>query len=586
MTRGSQGAAWSRGAAGAPPAPRLETSVLLASVAVNLLSLGLPIVILQIYDRILPNQSYETLAALSLSLCVVLLLDGFFRTARSYITGWNAARYEHQAACRMVDRLLGCDLRTIESISAGAHLERIQAVDQMREYLAGQARLVMIDLPFVGLFLALIWFIGGALVLVPLALLGLLGFAAMVIGRRLRTTLAERTELDNRRYSFMIEVLSGVQTVKLMAMEALMQRRYERLTENGASNTYRSVFLSNTAQNLGGLVTNVIMAAVAAVGASSVIAGELTIGGLAASTLLAGRAVQPLLRGLSLWPLFQNIGLARERIDAHFDLVPESNPFAREAPKISGGFSFENVSYAFNEGGPPLLDALDLEVRSGEAIGVTGDTGSGKTTLLLLIMGMLKPTSGRVLFDGLDIGACDAKSLREQIAYLPQSAQLFQGTILENLTLFEGRDATEQALEASRLLRLDEVITRLPLGYHTKVGDGAQDDLPAGLKQGIVMARALVRKPRLILFDEANSAFDTKADAVLKMALGRLKRQATMVLISHRPSLLALADRVYSLQEGKLVHEPDRGAQLLLSGPGKKPGRGIEGPPGDGRLAR
>lgn len=586
MFRSSRSEAWSRGLAGAPPAPRLEASVLLASLALNVLSLGLPIVILQVYDRILPNQSYKTLSVLILSLCVVLLLDGFFRTARSYITGWNAARYEHKTACRMVDRLLGCDLRAIESVSSGVHLDRIQSIDQVREYHAGQARLVMIDLPFVVLFLGLIWFIAGTLVIVPLALLALLGLCAWAIGRRLKGVLEERTHLDDRRHSFIIEVLTGIQTVKLLAMEALMQRRYERLTENGSTNTYRTVILSNLAQNLGGMLTNLIMASVAAYGASFVIAGELTIGGLAASTLLAGRAVQPLLRALSLWALFQNISLANERIAALFELAPETKYDAETMPEISGGFSFEGVSYAFDEGEAPLLDNVNLDVAAGEIVGITGDTGSGKTTLLLLAMGMLKPTAGRVLFDGIDISRRDRESFRQQIAYLPQSANLFQGSILDNLTLFQGRAALEPALEASRMLRIDEIITRLPQGYDTRVGDGAQDDLPAGTKQGIAMARALARRPRLILFDEANSSSDSRSDAVLKEALGQWKGKTAMVLISHRPSLLALADRTYFLENGKLVNPSERSEPARSKpGPQSAPHPESEGASSKGRVA-
>lgn len=543
---------WSRGRAGPVGAPRLEPSVLWASFAINLLSLGLPIVILQVYDRILPNQAYETLAVLILSLCVVLLLDGFFRSARSYLTGWTAARFEHMTACRMVDRLLGSPLAAFESNPPGVHLDRLQSVDQLREFYAGQARLIMIDLPFVVLFLGLIWFIAGLLVLIPVVLLALLGVATWAIGRELKETLAQRRDLDDRRYSFIIEILNGIHTVKLLAMEALMQRRYERLQENGAATTYRTIVLSNLAQNLGGLLTNVIMATVAAVGATYVVAGNLTIGGLAACTLLSGRAVQPMLRALSLWTQIQSITLAKDRAQELFTLEPETAEDAAPAAEISGAFSLEDLRFAYEPGGTVQLDGIDLSVGAGEVIGITGDTGCGKTTLLMLIRSMFRPTSGRVLFDGVDATTMDPQSLRDQIGYLPQNAVLFQGTILENLAMFRGRRATESAMEASQQLQIHEAINRLPAGFETPVGTGSQDDLPAGLRQGIAMARALATKPKLLLFDDANSAFDSRSDARLKAVLQEIKGNATIVLVSHRPSLLSLADRIFLLQDGKL----------------------------------
>ena len=296
---------WSYGWQDTPEPPLVGTSVLLATLTLNVLSLGLPIVILQVYDRILPNAAVETMFWLTLGLCVILLLDGFFRTARSYVAGWNAARYEHGAACRAVDRLLGSDIGSFEREAPGAYLDRMQAIDVLRDYYAGQARLLLVDLPFVLLFLGLIWFIGGVLVLLPIVLLGIFAVVAFVTGRELKQALASRSEIDDRRFNFIIEVLSGIHTVKLMAMEALLQRRYEKLQENGASSTYRATFLSNVAQNLGALLSNLTMVSVASVGAIYVMSGQLTIGGLAACTLLAGRTVQPLLRALGLWTQLQ-----------------------------------------------------------------------------------------------------------------------------------------------------------------------------------------------------------------------------------------------------------------------------------------
>ena len=552
---------WSRGATAMPGAPQVGPSVLLASLSINLLSLALPVVILQVYDRILPNSATETLLFLMVGLVVVLMLDGILRVVRSHITGWTAARFEHLAGCAAVDRLLSTDITAFERDAPGIHLDRISAIDALRDFHAGQAKLLIVDLPFVLLFLGLIWIIAGPLVLVPVVLLAVLAVTAILVGLALKQSLHERADLDDRRYNFIIEALSGIHTVKVMAMEALLQRRYERLQESGAATTYRSTFLSNVATAIGSLFSNLTMVSVAAVGATYVMATELSIGGLAACTLLAGRAVQPLLRALGLWTQFQNIQVASQRVDTLFSLEPEARAADDDAGKLSGAVELQDVSFAYGADEPTLFDKINLKIKPGEIIGVCGGTGSGKTSLLMLMMNALRPTEGRVLFDGIEVSHYKPDTLRRQVAYLAQNAVLFQGTILENITMFRGSEATEAGLAAAQLLGLDKQIHRLPAGFETRVGDGAQDELPTGLKQGIVMARALAGNPCLILFDEANSALDSRSDSVLKGALQSLKGGPSMVLVSHRPSMLKLADRVFEIDNGKLVQRPTDGAK-------------------------
>lgn len=568
---------WSRGAAAMPSSPRVGVAVLLASLSINVLSLGLPVVILQVYDRILPSAATETLLFLIVGLSVVLMLDGVLRVARSFITGWTAARFEHLASCAAIDRLLSTDITSFERDAPGIHLDRINGIDALRDFHAGQAKLLLVDLPFVLLFLGLIWIIAGPLVLVPLILLALLAITAILVGRSLKQSLHDRADLDDRRYNFIIEALSGIQTVKVLAMEALLQRRYERLQESGAATTYRSTFLSNIATAVGSLFSNLTMVSVAAVGATYVMASELSIGALAACTLLAGRAVQPLLRALGLWTQFQNIQVAEQRVERLFSLEPEARDAEETAGRLSGAIELQDVSFAYGEDEPVLLDSVNLKVEPGEIIGVSGGTGSGKTSLLMLMMNALRPTGGRVLCDGIDVSRFKPDTLRRQIAYLAQGAILFQGTILENITMFRGSEAVEQALAAAQLLGLDKQIHRLPAGFETRVGDGAQDELPNGLKQGIVMARALAGDPRVILFDEANSALDSRSDSVLKAALQSLKGGPTMILVSHRPSLLKLADRVFAIEHGTIVQ---LGAESDQAASGQKGPAGNSGQSG------
>ncbi len=542
---------WSPAASELSNLPRPSRGVTAASLTINVLSLALPAVLLQIYDRIIPNTATDTLLILMLGLVVALLIDAVLRVARSNILGWHAAQFEQIAGCRAVDRLVSSDIGSFEREAPGVHLDRLNAVDTLRDFLSGQAKILVVDLPFVLLFLALVAFIGGWLVLVPLAALVLLAGAALLVGRRLKLALESRATLDDRRYSFIIEVLTGINTVKGLAMEAQMQRRYDRLQESSAASTYDTTFFSNLAQGLGAGFSNLTMVGVGALGSILVIDGQLSIGSLAACTLLAGRSVQPPLRALSLWTQFQNITVARERLQQIFDMEPEAAAGSAPAGEIQGEIELRNLTFGY-PGSAPLFKGVNLKIASGEVIGVSGDSGSGKSTLLMLILDALKPSKGEIRFDGQNIRDLNPHTLREQIAYLPQSAMLFKGTIMDNLTSFGGPAKINQALEAARLLRLDEAINRLPGGYETRVGEGAFEALPTGLQQGIAMARALAGTPKVVLFDEANSGLDQRSDETLKTAIASLKGSATVILVSHRPSLLALADRQFLLRDNQL----------------------------------
>jgi len=571
MTATARGAPHSsRHVAGKIPRLPIGGQVVLATVAVNILSLGLPLVMLHVYDRIIPNGATGTFGWLILGLAVVLLLDAGLQVIRGYVVGWEAARLEHVTSCGALNHVLESEIDDFEKDAPGVHLSRFQAIDTLRDYYAGQARLALVDLPFVFLFLALIWLIGGAIVIIPVVLLFLLALAAFGLGSLLKEAVEDRVTLDSRRYSFVLEVLEGIHTIKLLGMETLMQRRYERLQEQGASGTYRTVLLSNAVQSLGVIFSRLTIVMVAGFGGMLASFDQLTIGGLAACTLLAGRCLQTPLRSLALWTQFQKADVARRKLGQLFDLRREPGEDLDEIGEIRGELELRDVSFGY-AGGKPVLSGLNLKAAPGEVVGISGKAGCGKSTLLMVTMGLLKPTSGQVLFDGIDTSERDPHSLRRQIAYLPQNEVLFQGTILENLTLFRGSGSVEACLSASRLLGLDLAIHRLPAGYHTKVGDGADNDLPAGVKQTIAMARALANGARVILFDEANNALDRNADEMLKTALARLKGKVTMVMVSQRPSLLALADHVYDLRQGDLVLRKPRSTSTKPRGrPGSK----------------
>ena len=537
--------------------------LIIASVFINLLALAMPLTLLQVYDRIIPNSAEGTLILLISGVGTALILEACLRQGRSYVSGWMGARFEHLAGVAAVERLLNVSIVDYERQGSGVHLERFNALGPLKEFYAGQAILSLCDLPFAVLFLSAMYYLAGHLVLVPIALIIFFALAAMIVGNRLRKALESRMMADDRRYSFIIEVLGGIHTVKGLAMEEQMIRRYERLQETCATADYNVALHSSSASSTGALFSQLVLFCVVGYGATFVIDGELTVGGLAACTMLAGRSMQPLQKAVGIWTRFQSIQLSLDRVRQLFHMEEEKPAGLPLLPPIRGNLKLENMSFSYgkNKDGddlPAVFKNINLDIESGETIGITGSGSSGKTTLLYIIMGVFAPSEGRILADGMDLHQYDPSSIRRQIAYLPQEGALFNGTILENVTMFRD-EKIDEALDISRLLGLDNVVAHMPHGYETKVGDGAGDKLPKGIKQRIAIARALVDKPRVLLFDEANAAMDSAGDSTLRNLLERLKGRVTLILVTPRPSMLSLADRIFDIEDAQLVErQPEK----------------------------
>ena len=545
--------------------PRVDPALWAVSVAINLLSLALPLFILLIYDRILPNAATNTLAVLAIALVGVAVVDTGLRLGRAQMLNWSATTFEHRTNCAAVSHLLAADAMDYERTSPGTHLDRLRAIQTLRAFHGSEARLQSLDLPFALLFFVLIWAIAGPLVVVPVLIMAAMLAIGAILGRRLKNALGARAKLDDKRQSLLMEILAGIQSIKGRQMEDLMLRRYERLQEAGSALTYDSVFFSQAAQTLGTIVSNLTFLAVGAIGAAGIIDGRLTIGELAAATLLSGRAVHPMLSALSLWTRYQSLQLAQDRVEELFATELEPDSANKDAEfELRNGVRLIDVSYG-SSSGVPGLSGIDLEVRVGEIIGIAGNTASGKSHLLRLLAGEVAPTKGQVLYDSKDVADIAPERVQCQVAQVSATPALFKGTILENLCLFRGPGHVGRALAAARSVGLDSIVSRLPRGYETVVAAGAEDELSLGIRQMLATARAIAAKPRLMLLDQVDNSLDHASDKALRAALADLRSTTAIVIVSHRPSTLAIADRTYQLENGRL-HLVQPAAKVLVAG--------------------
>ena len=530
-----------------------QPSVLMSSLAINILALALPTVILQVYDRIIPNQAIGTFIFLILGMLGVVIIDTALRIFRSSILSWHGAKFDHRESLKAMNIILDSDNQAFEDNTAGYYLDKIQALEQIQEFYSGQSVLLIMDLPFVILFIGLIWVIAGPLVLIPISLLLIFLVVAFITGRKLRVALETRYTMEDRRQNFIIESLKGIHTIKSMAMEALMLRRYEKLQHQSAESVYELSRVNSIVQGIGATFSQLAVVIFVGVGSIFVINGDLTVGALAAGTMLSSRVLQPGLKAMGFWTQFQSLQLALDKVNQLYSLPAESGGEHKNKQGLSGQIELRNVSFRYPHQEENLLSNVSLQIKAGEAIGITGNNGVGKSTLISLLSGFTQPSEGQILLDDKAMLDYETEFLRSQIGIMPQKGVLFEGTILENMTLYREGEALEQALELSKILGLEEIVARLPDGLETQIGGAAVDTLSEGVRQKIIMVRSLVGHPKIILFDDANANFDIKNDNRLLRVIEQLKGKRTMVIVSHRPSFLRLCDRQLEIKDNQLV---------------------------------
>ncbi|OPX57085.1 ATP-binding cassette, subfamily B [Oceanospirillum multiglobuliferum] len=532
-----------------PDLRKLLPIILLSSLLSNLFALALPLGILQIFDRILKNQSQDTLFFVVFGIILILILEEFLKMINGTVTNWLGARFRHKSGMKVLEKYFYMPFRLYAKEEAGAYAEKIQTVGKVADVYSGSALLVLVDLPFVFVFIFAIYLIAGNLVFIPLFIIFLFSLATILFGRWMYSQIEQRDLNDERRISFLTEVLAGILSVKTMSVENIMLRRYERLKETSATQGERLFFGNTLSSNLGSVMSQLMIVLVIFFGSILVVKGDITSGALAACMMLSVRSLQPLRKGLSTWMRYQTFIAGDKRLTEVFKQPGSPDTTLPALNEVTKSIEMANVTLDYgSRGNKPLFKELNFLIPVNSCIAIRGDSGSGKSSLLSLLNGFEYPDTGTVLIDGVPISDYSSESVRKRIALLPQVGAVFAGSILENLTLFN--PALEaRALELSEELGLDILVAGMTQGYQTPLGEGSNESVPMGVRQLIAIVRALVSDPDVILVDEANSSLDFEGDKKLRLLLEKRKGTATIILVTSRPSLLKLADAVYKIDD-------------------------------------
>ena len=542
------------------------TEVLAASFFLQLFALVTPLFFQVVIDKVLVHRGLTTLDVLIIGLITVSIFETVLAALRTYLFSHTTNRIDVELGARLFRHLMALPIAYFEARRAGDSVARVRELENIRNFLTSSALTLVIDLFFTVVFLAVMFYYAPLLTWVVIASFPF--YVALSAGATpiFRRRLDEKFNRGAENQAFLVESITGVETLKAMAVEPQMQRRWEEQLAGYVQASFAVLSLGNWASQAVQLISKIVTALTLYFGAYLVIEGKLTVGELVAFNMLAGRVAQPILRLAQLWQDFHQARLSIQRLGDILNAVPEPtfSP-GRTAPSaISGSIDFDHVDFRYRLDGPQVLKTITLHVPPGQVLGIVGPSGSGKSTLAKLVQRLYVPEGGRVLVDGIDIAAIDVAWLRRQIGVVLQENVLFNRSVRDNIALSDPSYPMDRVIAAAKLAGAHDFILEMSEGYDTIVGERGST-LSGGQRQRVAIARALIGDPRIVIFDEATSALDYESERIVQENMRRIAQGRTVLIIAHRLSTVARADRIITLERGRVVEDGTHD-QLIRSG--------------------
>ncbi|MEH2533496.1 subfamily B ATP-binding cassette protein HlyB/CyaB [Bradyrhizobium sp. AZCC 1588] len=535
---------------------RLLGEVLVASFFLQFFALISPLFFQVVIDKVLVHRSMSTLDVLIIGLVALTVFEAVLETLRVYLFAHTTNRIDVELGARLFRHLMALPIAYFQARRVGDSVARVRELENIRQFLTSSALTLVIDLLFTVVFLAVMFYYSTTLTLIVLAsfpfYIGISVGAAPLFRRRLD----EKFNRGSENQAFLVESVTGVETLKAMAVEPQMQRRWEEQLAGYVGASFRVLSLNNTASQAVQMINKLVIAATLYFGARLVIGGDLTVGELVAFNMLAGRVSTPVLRLAQMWQDFHQARLSIDRLGDILNTIPEPsfNPGRAALPPIRGQVTFEHATFRYRINGPEVLHNVSFNVQPGQVIGIVGSSGSGKSTITKLVQRLYVPESGRVLIDGVDLAMVDLTWLRRQIGVVLQENVLFNRSIRENIALADPAMPMERVIEAASLAGAHDFILELPEGYDTIVGERGSS-LSGGQRQRVAIARALITDPRILILDEATSALDYESERAIQQNMKRIAAGRTVFVIAHRLSTVRNANRIITLEHGRIVED-------------------------------
>lgn len=532
--------------------------VLAAAFLINLMALSLPLFTMNVYDRVVPNHAMETLWVLALGVAIVIAVDMVLRTLRGYFIDLASARIDMQLSAKIMERVLGVRMES-RPAAVGSFASNLRSFESVRDFITSATVTTLIDLPFALLFLLVIAIIAWPLILPVLAAMAIVLVYAYILQHKMHELSETTYRAGALRNATLVESLTALETIKTQGAESIMQAKWEKSVAFVARINNQMRFLSAAATNGAMEVQQLVNVAVIIVGVYLIGEGMLSMGGLIACTMLSSRAVAPLGQMVGLLMQYHNAKVALTSLEQVM-----ANPVERPAdanfvhrPELRGNIEFRDVEFAYPNTQVSALKGISFNIKQGEKVVVIGRIGSGKTTLQKLLMGLYQTTGGAVSIDGVDVRQLDPADLRRNIGYVAQDVTLFYGTLRDNISIGAPYADDAAILAAAEAGGLSDFVNRHPDGFDMMIGERGES-LSGGQRQGVAIARAFLMDPPILLLDEPTSAMDFSSETQFKQRLKTIAAHKTVIIVTHRNSLLDLATRVIVVDDGKVVADGPR----------------------------
>jgi subfamily B ATP-binding cassette protein HlyB/CyaB len=531
---------------------KLLLEVFIVSFFIQLFALVTPLFYQVVMDKVLVHRGLTTLDVIAIGLVSMAVFEVVLTGLRTYVFSHTTSKIDVELGARLFRHVLALPLAYFESRRVGDTIARVRELENIRSFLTGQALTSVLDLFFTVVFLAVMLHYSGWLTLIVVLSLPVYGFISAGITPVLRKRLNEKFARGADNQSFLVETVSGIGTVKAMAVDPRVTRTWDNQLAGYVNAGFGVTRVATLGQQGVQLVQKLVSVAILFWGAKLVIEGKLSVGQLIAFNMLAGRVSAPVLRLAQLWQDFHQARLSVERLGDILNTRTEIPGSRMALPPIQGRVTFERVSFRYRPDAPEVLAGIELDIKAGEVIGIVGRSGSGKSTLTKLVQRLYTPERGRVLIDGQDLALADPAWLRRQLGVVLQENFLFNRSVRENIALSDPGMPLERVIHAAQLAGAHDFITELPEGYDTKVGEHGTG-LSGGQRQRIAIARALITDPRILILDEATSALDYESEHAVMANMRAICKGRTVLIIAHRLSTVRHANRIVVVEKGRIA---------------------------------
>ena len=541
---------------------KIYRDVLIASLLINLFVLANPLFVMNVYDRVVPNSALETLWVLAIGVFAVYLFDFGLKMLRAYFLEIAGKKADILMSAMLFEKVMSMKYAHMPK-SVGSFASNLREFESIRGFLSSTTNTVLIDIPFAVIFLLVMYMIGGPLVYVPLVAIPIVLIFSIIASKKLKVAVEKTFAASAQKNSTLIECLTAMETVKTQRASSVLQLRWEQAEGYISKWSLKSKMISSSVTNFAGFVTQISSVCIVIVGVYLISERELTMGALIASVILSGRVLQPMAQVTGLVTSFFQSKTALVTLNQIMSLPDEraegKNYVHRQ--DLQGSISFKGVKFSYPEAEQASLEGIDFNIKAGEKTALIGRIGSGKTTVEKLLMGLYSPDEGAVSIDGIDLNQIDPVDLRRNIGYVPQELMLFDGTVRENIIMGSPEISDDALIKAASTAGVDQFVNRHPQGFEMPVGErGAR--LSGGQKQAVAIARALIHSPNILILDEPTNSMDNSSEDYLRKQLKEYCENRTLVLVTHKMSLLTLVDRIIVMDGGRVVADGPKDAVL------------------------